>query len=183
MHPADVSDLLTEEVAELQTQLGNRGDLQVRAVDRAGPAEVRVTVCVSTRKSETVTVQSRLVGPDGNQLLARQMRVPLLGATTTRDLVLRVKCDDWDGQPPEIDLLETDGSAVQVWPLDSGGQGIVHNHPDYSRPFFCRPGTREYHSHPAHADDPWDKHREGMTLPGLVINILNDLTYRWTMQA
>lgn len=38
-------------------------------------------------------------------------------------------------------------------------------------PFFCTPGTREYHSHPAHSGDSWELHRE--TGEGSFISILN----------
>jgi hypothetical protein len=99
-----------------------------------------------------------------------------------RDLILRTRCDDWDGRPPEIDLLDANRAELTEWPKDTTGRGIVHNHPDYTRPFFCRPGTREYHTHPVHKDDPWDKHREGATLAGIIVGLLDDLANRWTMR-
>jgi hypothetical protein len=32
-----------------------------------------------------------------------------------------------------------------------------------------------------HEDDPWDKYREGYTLPAIIGGLLEDLMNRWTM--
>ena len=63
--------------------------------------------------------------------------------------------------------------------MEQGGQGIVHGHRDYGRPFFCRPGTHEFHSHTQHADEPWDLHRPTRTLDQIAIDLLVDLQRRF----
>lgn len=182
MHPLDVADLLDDEMRELQRQVGDRDDLRIRQITRPEPIEIRVQFGAKAYASELVSLPDALVvaGAGGAQVQARW--VPLLGASSARELVLRARCADWDGQPPEIDLLDASGEELVDWPRDSTGQGIVHNHPEYSRPFFCRPGTCEYHTHPVHRDDPWDKHREGLTIAGILIPLLHDLVHRWTLR-
>lgn len=36
---------------------------------------------------------------------------------------------------------------------------IVGAHPETGFPFICLRGFREYHTHPQHTDDPWDRYR------------------------
>lgn len=51
------------------------------------------------------------------------------------------------------------------------------DHPD--RPgFLCLPGTRAYHSHPAHSGDPWELHRAGGE--GSLFNLLNNIWHYGT---
>lgn len=52
--------------------------------------------------------------------------------------------------PPAQRVL--DGRAYDI---------LIAMHPDTKLPFFCMRGFREYHSHPQHTDDPWDRYRYG----------------------
>ncbi len=113
------------------------------------------------------------------------MNIPILGTRQRETRVLMMDCEDWDSQPPTATLELADGSALprERWPRDPDGQGIVADHPLFGdRPFFCRPGTREFHSHPQHEDHPWDLYREGTTLSAIVLGLIVDLTTRWTMR-
>lgn len=38
---------------------------------------------------------------------------------------------------------------------------LIGVHPKTKLPFFCMRGFREYHEHPQHTDDPWDRYRYG----------------------
>jgi hypothetical protein len=180
VHPQDVADLVNEEVVELQQQLDDHHDLRVRELARPHATEIMITFGAKAYASQVVSQGLIVPGAGGFQQQAH--RVPILGQTVERDLILRVRCDNWDGDAAEFDLLDAGEAQLADWPKDTTGRGIVHNHPDYARPFFCRPGTREYHSHPVHKDDPWDKHREGATLAGITVGLLNDLANRWTMR-
>ena len=184
MHPADVTDLVDEEIVELQRQIDNRHDLAVRDLSRTSDTEVRIRFAAAAHRSETVPMPSGLILPGaGGVAMQPLIKVPILGVRDQADFILRVRCDGWDARPPEIDLLDKSGHELVTWPNDTTGHGIVSGHPDYTRPFFCRPGTREFHSHPVHADDPWDTYREGMPLYGIILGLLGDLTHRWVMRG
>jgi hypothetical protein len=175
MHPDDVAALVADEFGDLERALQARGDPSVGAA-RLVEATL-ITVELSTRAYESETVGSGLLLPGGMQTARR---VPILG-TRRRDLMLVVRCDGWDGRPPEFDLRLRDGATLEQWPKGTTNGGIAIGHPNYRRPFFCRPGTREFHTHPVHADDPWDKYREGYSLSGITLGLLEDLANRWVM--
>jgi hypothetical protein len=175
VHPDDVAALVADEFGNLQQQIAARADPSVGAIRRAG--STLITVEVSARAYESEMVPTGLVLPGGAQTARR---IPILGRQR-RDLVLVIDCANWDGTPPEFDLRHRNGDPLAEWPKGTTNGGIARGHPFYGRPFFCRPGTREYHSHPVHADDPWDKYREGTTLAGIVMGLLDDLANRWMM--
>jgi hypothetical protein len=52
--------------------------------------------------------------------------------------------------PPVQALVDTDEGPRDL---------VVQSHPDTNRPFFCVPGTRQYHEHPQHSGDAWLLHR------------------------
>lgn len=182
MHPDDCADVVSEEFHELAHAPTARPELHLGApklVDRFHiylPTQVRRFGTVST------FAQSGLLLP-GGQSIGQTMNVPDLSAREERNLIVHALCDDFDGQPPLVELLNEDGAALAPgdWPKDTIGRGIVANHPRYKRPFFCRPGVREYHDHPQHEDDPWDRHREGYSLNKTLLWIVADLQSRFTM--
>ena len=47
------------------------------------------------------------------------------------------------------------------------------------RKFFCRYGTREFHTHPQHADQPWDAFRPLHRLEQIVIELMRDMRGRF----
>lgn len=55
---------------------------------------------------------------------------------------------------------------------DGKPSDIILNHVTDGMPFLCLPGVREYHSHPQHTDDPWEKHRG--KLSGHILHYLLD---------
>jgi hypothetical protein len=180
MHPEEVAALVAVEFGDLRGRLQERSDGRIRRVDLPAPTLITVEFSARVYASELVAVPGVLLPAAGGfQQPAR--RVPILGAVEETPLTLVVSCDGWDGRPPECDLRRPDGSEPQDWPKGTTNGGIAHGHPSYPRPFFCRPGTREFHTHPVHEDEPWDKYREGYTLDGIVGGLLEDLINRWTM--
>ncbi|MGD0454704.1 MAG: putative metal-binding protein [Solirubrobacteraceae bacterium] len=179
MHPQEVAALVAAEFGDLRERIAARPDARVRRAELREPTLIAVEFVARVYQSEVVGEGVIVPVPGGFQQAGR--RVPILGAVEETPLTLLVNCENWDGQPPECDLRRPDGSELQDWPKDPMGQGIVRGHPIYTRPFFCRPGTREYHSHPVHEDDPWDRYREGYTLDGIVAGLLEDLINRWTL--
>lgn len=169
MHPEDVAELVVAEVAELERKLADRPDLRVSGVALEDGVEVFLAYEVDLRKPWTMV--DRRTGK----------QVPTLGPRHTENRVLHLNCWNWNGRAPLANLLLPDRTPLppQLWPMEIGGQGIVHGHRDYRRPFFCRPGTQEFHSHTQHADEPWDRHRPTRTLDQIVIDLLGDLQTRF----
>lgn len=110
-----------------------------------------------------------------------EARVIELTPPRTVGRVLALNLTQYDAQPPTAELLDAARRPLppEAWPREFGPQGIVPEHPLFRRPFFCRRGLREYHTHFQHEDDPWDRHREGLPLHAVVVELLHDLGVRW----
>lgn len=87
-------------------------------------------------------------------------------------LRLHLHCNNWDAEPPSIDLLDEGGTFLQNIP-PWGGIFHAGPHPITGRPFICMRGTLEYHTHPSHLTDHWDNYRgkSGNDLAGLLSQI------------
>jgi hypothetical protein len=182
MHPEDVAELVRSEFIDLRAGLAGAG---LPVEDVRLPEATQIEIEFIARQGEAEFVGSGLITPGSapGQFQQPVYRVPLLGRGHTRRLVLAVGCENWDGTPPTAELWLPDGSPLPdgEWPQDYVNRGIAIGHPDYDRKFFCRPGFREYHTHPVHKDDPWDEHREGFSLSQLLLGLVTDLTKRWTL--
>ena len=179
MHPQDVAEHVEQSVDVLRRRLEDHPDLGVSAVDLDG-STLNLSFSVTQRRLVEGVVSSGLVGAN-NQVFGQAVRVIDLGARPERrDLVLSLDLTDYDGQPPTAELLHPDltSLAEAEWPKSSDFQGIIIGHIDYNRPWFCRRGLREYHSHPQHEDDPWDRYREKLALHAVVEELLWDLQNR-----
>jgi len=202
MHPEDVRELVSEQFAELERMLDKRPELRVQHA-ALEDVDIFLNVTVETNASAQLTpgelqglggekqliIPSGVVpgAPGGGAMLlfvGIPQSVPLLGQKTTRDLLLRVGCDGFNGRPPLAELLRPEDRSPlpdDEWPRDPSGQGIVPAHPIYNRKFFCRPGLREFHELDQHADTPWDARRESSTIGWIVVTLLGELQTRWTM--
>ena len=196
MHPEDVRELVVEQVADLERLVADRPELGVKQIELEG-TDVFVMVAVEHAASATVPPNialeiagdKKLIVPAGpgreSQLLFGIPReVPLLGQKTQRELLLRIGCDGFNGQPPLAELLRPEDRTLlpdAEWPRDPSDQGIVEAHPIYKRKFFCRPGFREFHVLDQHADHPWDSIREQSTVGWLVVTLLGELKTRWKL--
>jgi hypothetical protein len=70
----------------------------------------------------------------------------------------RLGCADFDAQPPSVAMVDSD--THRDLPLAEWTPGVPHSiHPLTQRPFVCLQGIAEYHSHPSHATDSWDRYR------------------------
>ena len=113
------------------------------------------------------------VAANSYQLTVNGRVYPILDVTIchSRPLRLRLRADDWDDQPPSIELLNPDGSAM----TDRLPGSIFHPgpHPATGRPFICMRGSREFHTHPSHLNESWAQYRgqDGMGLIGIVMQI------------
>ncbi len=89
------------------------------------------------------------------------LAVVLTHATNKRRLGFRFLCDNWDDQPPSLSLFDPATPDQELpwarWPKE--GWNVADRHANYSKPFLCLPGIREYHSHQNHLKDHWVNYR------------------------
>jgi hypothetical protein len=184
VHPADVAAYIDASVAELRKRVAARPDLGATTIDLDG---VELSVTFESSTSESASQVFGVGGPVSGNLagLATGLEVPIIGTRRAERFVLRLDLTDWDSQPPTAILCDEHAEILPNprWPHAHGSRGIVEGHPKFGdRKFFCRPGTREFHTHPQHEDTPWDAIREGTPLYGIVIDLLFNLTHRWTFR-
>lgn len=99
---------------------------------------------------------------------------------------LRLRCDDWDENPPSIEALAEDGTP---WKKSEIGKkhkfkgGVFNAHGETDPGFICMAGSREYHGAPGnHVGDKWENYRgkSGMDLVGIVAQLAH--CWRRTMK-
>jgi hypothetical protein len=184
MHPADVAAYIDDSVVELRERAASRTDLGVLEI---GLQDTELSVTFQTSTSESTAQKFGVGRPTPGDLagIVGGIEVPIIGTSRRERFMLKMDLTDWDSQPPTAILCDEHGNLLPNarWPHAHGSRGIVEGHPKYGqRKFFCRPGTREFHSHPQHEDTPWDRIREGMPLYSIVIDLLFNLTHRWTFR-
>jgi len=93
------------------------------------------------------------------------------------NLRVQLVCDNWNELPPSIILLNADGSHMISFQVGATGVFNPSKHPATGRPFVCMRGSREYHTHPSHINDPWEplRHLSAYSLGG----ILHQLSRAW----
>lgn len=80
-------------------------------------------------------------------------------------------CTSFDAQPPAVAMADLE--TREPLPLDGWTPGVPHSiHPTLQRPFVCIQGVLEYHSHPSHGDDSWDRYRRTFRIPQIVRRLL-----------
>ncbi len=102
--------------------------------------------------------------------------IPILGQRRTSSIVAALDCDNYDTDAPSFAFVTswdaTEGLPLKDWPK---GPGMVARHYETGKPFLCRPGTREFHSHIQHLDEPWDRYRGRLRLRDLLLGLAHDL--------
>lgn len=182
MHPDDAAERVAEEVELLRARLAAAPELRAHDVQLLDRVELRVPFTkVGYSRVHVVGIPVRMVCWECGPGVTFVKPVPVKTGRFERELVLRSFCDDYDGQPITAELLLPNGDALpdREWPHTLGREAIIRGHEDYDRPFFCRRGLREYHSHPQHEDNPWDRHREAIRIHNIVPELLHDLQTRW----
>ena len=179
MHPDDVAELVAEQVTELRRQVADLPQLGVTDITVVGQVDVRISLPLRLLESQVAQAVDGLSLPGQPRLY----NVPILGRYQQRPVIVRMVADGFDSQPPTAELWDQQAQPLspELWPREASGGGIVGGYSLYPRPFFCRPGLREFHDHPEHENEPWDKYREGFTLHGIALGLLNDLGVRWVM--
>ena len=164
MHPDDVREFVAASYEELVVVLAEVPELGVKSTELED-TDIYVLLAVEHSAAAAVDINlarelagaKKLIVPAGpgqfHEVIFGAQFVPLLGQSVEHELLLRVRCDDFDGKPPLAELLRPEDRTLlpdDEWPKDGTNRGIVPNHPKYKRKFFCRPGFREFHEHTEH---------------------------------
>ena len=174
MHPDDVAEFVAESVEEVRRQLEAHPELRTGELALEDDVQLFIPVTLARRQLVHHAIPADIFAPSGHPI-AITHDVPLIGAPPIdEELILHLDLTDFDGQPPTAQLLSSERTplAPDAWPKALGRQVVIRRHRDFGRPFFCRPGLREFHTHPQHEDKPWDEFREGMPLHAIVNDIL-----------
>ena len=187
MHPQHVAEFVARELGELRARAAGSG-LPIAAIALEGDIGLYVTVDLLRRQRLSTRDAAGAVPVGAGVLLPGGLvleNVPDLSSLPEQaQRVLAFDLTDFDSQPPTAELLSEERRPLPAaeWPADSIGGGIVDGHRDFPRPWFCRPGLREYHSHPQHEDRPWDEIRgDGVSLHGIVLGLVDDLVNRFVL--
>lgn len=70
-------------------------------------------------------------------------------------LRIRMECENWNEDPPAVELLNWGGEYLTQMPPSSTGIFHAGPHKNTGRSFVCMKGTREYHTHDSHLLDHW----------------------------
>ena len=109
--------------------------------------------------------------------LCHTKEFPTLDVTFLGDSPLRLRLtgQQWDEEPPSIELLDEDGAPYSG--SIPGGPFNPGPHEKTGKPFICHQGAYEYHTHPSHLGDQWAsyKGKDGWNLLG----ILDQLCTYW----
>lgn len=86
------------------------------------------------------------------------------------DQILRLDGRGYDAEPFRFSVVDGAGEPLPgaAWP-----PGLHHSqHPVLDVPFACVQGTYEYHLHPGHVADRWDRYRHRLRLAQLLDHLL-----------
>ena len=87
------------------------------------------------------------------------------------DRLLALDALNYDAEPVGIGFVTAEGDqlACAEWP-----PGLCQGeHPVLARPFICIRGTSDYHYHPSHVEDTWDRYRPHLRIPEVVGHLLS----------
>ena len=83
---------------------------------------------------------------------------------------LRLSGRAYDAEPFRLAVVDDAGDTL---PADRWPPGLYHSqHPILGVPFACVQGTYEYHTHPGHIADVWDRYRHRIRLADLLDHLL-----------
>ncbi len=85
--------------------------------------------------------------------------------------VFRLDCSAFDANPPSVAMVDPESGEELT--LERWTPGVPHSiHPVTRRPFVCLQGVAEYHTHPSHLADSWDRYRKRYRIPQTVRRLL-----------
>jgi hypothetical protein len=88
-----------------------------------------------------------------------------------RSGLFKLECSQFDAEPPSVSMVDPTTRAELA--LEQWTPGVPHSvHPLTGKPFVCLQGTAEYHTHPSHRDDTWDRYRRVFRLKETIHRLL-----------
>jgi hypothetical protein len=126
-------------------------------------------------EQDVALLNDSLLQARGWQIFSRSYPLLDIGFSKSNIVRLRVRlrCDDWNDQPPSIEVCDADGKPVAGVPQNMSGIFNTSAHPITGKPFICMRGSREYHTHSSHTSDLWSsiKELDAYRLGGIVTQI------------
>jgi hypothetical protein len=111
------------------------------------------------KQDDLLSTNGTVVWREGSNILAKFAR-----GRDGKPGCFRLGCAYFDAQPPSVAMVDPD-SGLEL-PLDKWTPGVAHGlHPATGKPFVCIQGIAEYHSHPSHLTDSWDRYRNRYRIP------------------
>lgn len=111
------------------------------------------------------------------QWILHSLEFPLIDCSFTASgrttLRVRFSCEEWNDRPPSISLHAADGAFLTSLPSNPTGVFHAGPHPATNRPFICMHGSWEYHIHPSHLGDLWERAKgtSSFTLGGILTQV------------
>ena len=85
--------------------------------------------------------------------------------------LFRLDCARFDAEPISVGMVDPATRAELA--IDEWTPGVPHSvHPLSGKAFICLQGVAEYHTHPSHLGDSWDRYRYVYRVPQLVRRLL-----------
>lgn len=85
--------------------------------------------------------------------------------------VFALRCSQFDAEPPSVAMV--DQQTLEDLPPERWTPGVCHGvHPVTGRGFVCIQGVAEYHTHPSHLEDSWDRYRNRFRIPQTIRRLL-----------
>lgn len=120
------------------------------------PTAVAFTVRINFNNYDVEPPSIQFIDPITEQLLS----ISDMSTRFPRRTITKMPVPSPEGQMTMVDI--------------PGGQDLLQFHPPHHIPFLCLPGTREYHEHPYHSNDPWLDHRgKGEGTLGFIVDQLH----------
>jgi hypothetical protein len=128
--------------------------------------------------AQTAHITGRLAAVRG--WIINELAYPIIDLTFTltgrTPLRVVARCVDWNPQAPSFSLLAADGTRLQsgraLKEISPNPTSVFNGgaHPLTGFPFVCSAGSREYHTHSSHTNDPWESYRSrpGYDLGGIL---------------
>ena len=109
---------------------------------------------------------------DHVRLEQRRRRVLAYARRGDTEVVFSFDGPNYNAEPFQFTVVD----AETLEPLPAGqwppGLEFGSPHPSLQRAWTCLLGTYEYHCHPSHLGEHWDRHRYNRDLPTLLRNVL-----------
>lgn len=106
------------------------------------------------------------------RLEQREQRVLAYARRGDAEVVFSFNGPNYNAEPCQFAVVDAETLAplpAAAWPP---GLAFGSPHPSLERAWTCLLGTYEYHCHPSHLGEDWDRHRYNRDLPTLLRNVL-----------